>query len=104
GAFLSGSNMAIALLFAGQGAQKVGMGKSLQVSAAARSLYEQANGVLGWDLAQVSFEGPETRLTETGVCQPALFVHGLALLAVLRERGLVPANEPRLALGLSLGE
>ena len=78
--------MALALLFAGQGAQKVGMGRSLyEASPAARTLYDEANRVLGWDLAKLSFEGPEPALTETKVCQPALYVHGLALLAALRE-------------------
>lgn len=97
--------MALALLFAGQGAQKIGMGKSLFAqSAAARALYDEANAVLGWDLKQVSFEGPEPDLTQTKVCQPALYVHGLALLASLREAGKLPAGEPRVALGLSLGE
>src|SRR3954471_150701 len=95
--------MALALLFAGQGAQKVGMGKSLhEGSAAVRGLYAEANRVLGWDLAKVSFEGPEPELTQTKVCQPALFVHGLALLAALREAGK-PVT-PKFALGLSLGE
>ncbi|RFC49683.1 MAG: [acyl-carrier-protein] S-malonyltransferase [Verrucomicrobia bacterium] len=97
--------MALALIFSGQGAQKVGMGKSLaEQSPAARALYTEANSVLGWDLAKVCFEGPETELTQTKVCQPALFVHGLALLAALRESGKVPAGEPQYALGLSLGE
>jgi len=97
--------MALALLFAGQGAQKIGMGKSLFAqSAAARAVYDEANAVLGWDLKQVSFEGPEPDLTQTKVCQPALYVHGLALLASLREAGKLPAGEPKVALGLSLGE
>ncbi len=97
--------MALALLFAGQGAQKVGMGRTLvENSAAARALYDEANRVLGWDLARLSFEGPDTELTQTKVCQPALFVHGLALLAAMRELGKVPAGEPTYALGLSLGE
>lgn len=81
------------------------MGRSLaEQSAAARALYDEANHVLGWDLAKLSFEGPEPELTQTKVCQPALFVHGLALLAALREAGKLPAGEPQFALGLSLGE
>src|SRR5690349_13363783 len=97
--------MALALLFAGQGAQKIGMGKSLcEQSAAARTLYAEANAVLGWDLQKISFEGPDAELTQTKVCQPALFVHGLAVLAALREAGRVPSGEPKFALGLSLGE
>jgi [acyl-carrier-protein] S-malonyltransferase len=95
--------MAMALIFAGQGAQKVGMGRSLHDgSPAARALYEESARVLGWDLAKVSFEGPETELTQTRVCQPALFVHGMALVAALREKGKLPTVD--MAFGLSLGE
>lgn len=95
--------MVTALLFAGQGAQKVGMGKSLfEQSAVARGLYEEADRVLGWSLTRVCFEGPEEELTLTKVCQPALFVHGMALHAMLAERGEL--GEVSMALGLSLGE
>lgn len=81
------------------------MGKSLyEQSAAARALYDEANRVLGWQLTKISFEGPEAELTQTKVCQPALFVHGLAVVAALREAGKLPAGEPKFALGLSLGE
>lgn len=79
------------------------MGKSLhESSAAARGVYGEASTVLGWDLAKVSFEGPEEELTQTKVCQPALFVHGMALQAALREKGQLPHVD--IALGLSLGE
>jgi len=97
-------DMSLALIFAGQGAQKVGMGNSLVASSpAAQALYNEANAVLGWSLTRVSFEGPETELTQTKVCQPALYVHGLALLAALKE--LKPdLVKPTTVLGLSLGE
>lgn len=81
----------------------MGMGKSLyDGSAAVRALYDQADLVLGWSLSNVSFEGPETELTQTKVCQTALFVHGLAVVAALKEAGKLP--EVKYALGLSLGE
>lgn len=79
------------------------MGKSLyENSTAARALYEEADRVLGWSLSKISFEGPEVELTQTKVCQPALFVHGMALLAALKAQGKMP--EPKFVLGLSLGE
>src|SRR5476651_1092920 len=95
--------MPLALLFAGQGAHKVGMGASLHAaSPAARAIYEEAGRVLGWDLAKACFEGPEAELTQTKVCKPALFVHGLALHALLRKSGRL--GDVKFALGLSLGE
>lgn len=95
--------MALALIFSGQGAQKTGMGCSLyEQSPAARSVFDEANQVLGWELTKRCFEGSESELTETKVCQPALYVHGLAVLAALREAGRLPAVH--FAFGLSLGE
>ncbi len=93
----------VGLLFSGQGAQKVGMGKSLyEAFPTAAALYDQANEILGWDLKTICFEGPERELTETRVCQPALFLHGIAITEVLREKGLL--DGAKVALGLSLGE
>jgi len=79
------------------------MGKSLyENSATARALYDEADRVLGWSLTKVSFEGPDAELTQTKVCQPALFVHGMALHAILKEQGKL--DDVSMALGLSLGE
>jgi [acyl-carrier-protein] S-malonyltransferase len=93
----------IALLFAGQGAQVVGMGSDLAAEySVAKDLYRRADEILGWPLSTISWEGPEPELTQTRHCQPALFVHGLACLAALRQE--LPELAPVAAAGLSLGE
>ncbi|WPJ95334.1 ACP S-malonyltransferase [Coraliomargarita algicola] len=95
--------MATGILFSGQGAQTVGMGRSLyDNSEIAKALYDEANEVLGWDLKTICFEGPEETLTETRVCQPALYVQGYVLFSILKERGLL--SDLKAACGLSLGE
>ena len=95
--------MSKGIIFSGQGAQKVGMGLSLlENSETAQALYEQADRILGWDLSGISFEGAESELTETRVCQPALYVMGYAVFQLLRERGRL--EDLSLAAGLSLGE
>ena len=93
----------IALIFPGQGAQAVGMGKELAAAfPVAADIFRQADEILGWPLSKICWEGPEEELTKTSVCQPALFVHGLAALAVVREKfGDFPVAA---AAGLSLGE
>src|SRR5256714_12710737 len=93
----------IALLFAGQGAQSVGMGRDLvgQFPVAA-DLFRKTDEILGRNLSQVAWNGPIEDLTKTSNCQPALFVHGLACLSVLRElAGNFPIGG---TAGLSLGE
>ena len=91
------------LLFAGQGAQKVGMGQDLvQASPIAKDLFAKADQVLDRKLSQILFEGPEEDLTKTANCQPALFVHGLAMWAILKDA--CPELNPVAAAGLSLGE
>jgi [acyl-carrier-protein] S-malonyltransferase len=95
--------MAIGLLFSGQGAQQIGMGRSLcENSKTAAALYDEANDVLGWDLKTICFEGPDEALTETKVCQPALYVQGYAIFALLKEQGKLDGLSA--ACGLSLGE
>ena len=64
-----------AFLYAGQGAQVVGMGKDLaEAYPEARALFDRANDALGYDLAQVCFEGPEAELTKTENAQPGIFL------------------------------
>lgn len=95
--------MPFGLMFSGQGAQAVGMGHSLyKSSAVARELYDHANDVLGFDLKEASFYGPVETLTETRVCQPALFLQGYATVEILKHLGKI--EEPACCLGLSLGE
>jgi [acyl-carrier-protein] S-malonyltransferase len=93
----------IVLLFSGQGAQKVGMGKDwVENSATARSMAVQADKALGFPLSDIMFDGPDEELTKTSRCQPALYLHGLMALALIRER--LPNLVPVAAAGLSLGE
>src|SRR6058998_1024433 len=93
----------IALLFAGQGAQSVGMGRELAENfPPAANLCAQADEILGRPLTDIMWNGPEETLTTTSNCQPALYLHSLAALAVVREFfGDFPID---CAAGLSLGE
>jgi len=95
----------IGFLFPGQGAQHVGMGQSIADKyPAARALYDRANEILGYDLAELCFKGPASELDSTVISQPAIFVSSLAALEMLR------ADSPEVVLGcemtagLSLGE
>ncbi len=93
----------VVLLFAGQGAQRVGMGRDLAEShPSAAGIFEKADAVLGRSLSTVMFDGPDDDLTRTANCQPALFVHGLALLDLLKSA--LPDLQPAGVAGLSLGE
>src|SRR5262249_34872165 len=93
----------IALLFAGQGAQVVGMGKDLaEQFPTAADLFRRGDEIFRRKFSDIAWDGPIEELTKTSNCQPALFVHGLACLSILREIG---GNFPiGGAAGLSLGE
>ncbi len=97
--------MKSAFLFPGQGAQFVGMGKTLvETLPSARRLYDEAASVLGFDLLDVCLNGPAERLNSTDISQPAIFVTSLAALESLRATD-APAFESSVATaGLSLGE
>ena len=93
--------MKTALLFPGQGSQRVGMGKELaQVHPAAQRTYDEADAVLGFSLSKLCFEGPEDDLTLTKHTQPAILTTSIAVFRVLLEKGL----SFEIAAGHSLGE
>lgn len=95
----------IALLFPGQGAQSVGMGKGLlERSQVARDLFSRASELLGIDLVQLCLEGPDEKLHQTNHSQPALFVHSVAALYALREERPELLDSVVAVAGLSLGE
>src|SRR3970282_1461924 len=92
-----------ALLFAGQGAQVIGMGKDFAAAfPSARAWFDRANVALGYDLASACFNGPEADLTKTENAQPGIFLVSWVAFQLLKER--VPAMKCDATAGLSLGE
>lgn len=91
-----------AFLFAGQGAQVVGMGKDLAAAfPSARQWFDRANAALGYDLAGICFDGPEAELTKTENAQPGIFLVSWVAFQLLREQTGI---QPDATAGLSLGE
>ncbi len=95
--------MKTAFLFPGQGAQYIGMGREFfEKHDSFRKIFLKANEILGFDLAKLCFEGPETSLTETRICQPAIFTMSFACFEVLKNE--CPQIHFDGVAGLSLGE
>ena len=93
--------VSVAFQFPGQGSQVIGMGADLaDAYPEARSVFDQADETLGFELSRLCWEGPEAELKATENAQPALLTHGVAAAGVLVSRGL----KPRAAAGHSLGE
>lgn len=90
--------MSKAVIFPGQGSQKVGMGLDhYDSSPKFAEMVDRANEILGIDLKSIMFEGPDETLKQTEYTQPAIFLHSVALFATLDEK-------PDMVAGHSLGE
>src|SRR6185369_8386700 len=92
-----------ALLFAGQGAQVVGMGKELaEKFPTAKTWFDRANAAVGYDLSGICFNGPDAELTKTENAQPGIFLVSWVAFQLLKERA--PSLKFDATAGLSLGE
>ncbi|MCE7062618.1 ACP S-malonyltransferase [Dyadobacter sp. CY343] len=88
-----------AYIFPGQGSQFKGMGLDLyQSSDSAKTLFEKANEVLGFDITKIMFEGTDEELKQTNVTQPAIFIHSVILAKINTD------FNPNMVAGHSLGE
>ncbi len=97
--------MKTAFLFPGQGAQFVGMGKDIaEQFPQARTIFEKADKIVGFDLSKICFEGPAGELNTTTISQPAIFTASAAILEVFRTNPATADIKPDVTAGLSMGE
>ena len=97
--------MKTAFLFPGQGAQTVGMAADIVASCdEAAQVFEKAGEILGYDLRDICFNGPDEKLNTTTISQPAIFTVSAAILEVLQANDATANIKPDIAAGLSLGE
>jgi [acyl-carrier-protein] S-malonyltransferase len=95
----------VCLLFPGQGAQSVGMAKTIiEEFPAAKKLFDKASTILGYDLEKVCSEGPSDELDSTVISQPAIFTLSIAALELLKAKEPNIVSQCEAAAGLSLGE
>jgi [acyl-carrier-protein] S-malonyltransferase len=95
----------LALLFPGQGAQAVGMGRDFQETyPAAAQIMDTAQRILGWDLPALCFAGPQEELDKTAHSQPAMLTLSVAILKALEREMPDAVASVGCAAGLSLGE
>ena len=94
----------VSYLFAGQGSQYAGMGKDLYDNfPAAKTVFDNADKVLGFSISKLCFEGPLEELTKTNNAQPAIVTMSIAALEAFRSNNVTVSN-PDFVAGLSLGE
>ena len=90
-----------AFVFPGQGSQFVGMGKDVyHMYPEAKDIFDRANEIMGLDLAKICFSGPEEKLKQTQITQPAIYVHSMAVYEILKNKNC----QPDAVAGHSLGE
>jgi [acyl-carrier-protein] S-malonyltransferase len=93
------------ILCPGQGAQVVGMGKDFfEQFNVARNIFTSADKQLGFNLSEICFNGPEDRLNQTDIAQPAIYVTSIACFAAAKEAGIIQPEQVTAYAGLSLGE